>query len=161
LYSFELNLEMERTASELSSNWTIVKKQSRLLVHVLFCFNAISQFCRNFLKFVSDVVSLQFYRDPLRRHYQEDSHWHKLIFKLRGARVPQFVLLHRTPLCPLNFTLFMMHVMIALKGSVPITFSGNEQPAAYDNLVSISDLNPDMNKKLSIGIASILENKLS
>ncbi|RYR03183.1 hypothetical protein Ahy_B06g082026 [Arachis hypogaea] len=51
--------------------------------------------------------------------------------------------------------------MIALKGSVPITFSGNEQPAAYDNLVSISDLNPDMNKKLSIGIASILENKLS
>ncbi|KAL1371203.1 hypothetical protein AAHE18_01G114400 [Arachis hypogaea] len=51
--------------------------------------------------------------------------------------------------------------MIVLKGSVPIAFGGNEQPAAYGELVSIGGLNPDMNKKLSAGIDSILENKLS
>ncbi|MED6149271.1 hypothetical protein PIB30_060782 [Stylosanthes scabra] len=53
------------------------------------------------------------------------------------------------------------YVMIVLKGSVPISFGGNEQPAAYGELVSIGALNPDVNKKLSAGIASILENKLS
>ena len=54
-----------------------------------------------------------------------------------------------------------MYVMIVLKGSVPIAFGGNEQPAAYGELVSIGGLNADVNKKLSAGIASILENKLS
>ena len=53
------------------------------------------------------------------------------------------------------------YVMIVLKGSVPIAFGGNEQPAAYGELVSIGGLNADVNKKLSAGIASILENKLS
>ncbi|KAG5010067.1 hypothetical protein JHK87_018582 [Glycine soja] len=53
------------------------------------------------------------------------------------------------------------YVMIVLKGSVPISHGGSEQPAAYGELVSIGGLSPDVNKKLSAGIASILENKLS
>ncbi|RYR21266.1 hypothetical protein Ahy_B03g066547 [Arachis hypogaea] len=50
--------------------------------------------------------------------------------------------------------------MIVLKGSMSIAFGGNEQPAAYAELVSIGGLKPDMNKKFTAGIASILENKL-
>ncbi|RDX85721.1 hypothetical protein CR513_33052, partial [Mucuna pruriens] len=53
------------------------------------------------------------------------------------------------------------YVMIVLKGSVPISFGGNEQPAAYGELVSIGGLSPDVNKKLSAAISSILETKLS
>uniref|UniRef100_A0A2P2K2G4 Uncharacterized protein MANES_09G111500 n=1 Tax=Rhizophora mucronata TaxID=61149 RepID=A0A2P2K2G4_RHIMU len=53
------------------------------------------------------------------------------------------------------------YVMIVLKGSVPIAFGGTEQPAAYGELVSIGGLNPDVNKKLSAAISSILESKLS
>lgn len=51
--------------------------------------------------------------------------------------------------------------MVVLKGSVPIAFGGTQQPAAYGELVSIGGLNPDVNKKLSAGIANILETKLS
>ena len=51
--------------------------------------------------------------------------------------------------------------MVVLKGSIPISFGGSEQPAAYGELVSIGGLNPDMNKKLSAAIANILETKLS
>ncbi|XP_074559043.1 uncharacterized protein LOC141814980 isoform X2 [Curcuma longa] len=36
-----------------------------------------------------------------------------------------------------------------------------ESPAAYGELVSIGGLDPDVNKKLSAGIADILENNLS
>ncbi|MBA0824287.1 hypothetical protein Goarm_020964, partial [Gossypium armourianum] len=50
--------------------------------------------------------------------------------------------------------------MIVLKGSVPMSFGGTEQPAAYGELVSIGGLNPDVNKKLSAAIAAILETKL-
>nr|DAD28133.1 TPA_asm: hypothetical protein HUJ06_029601 [Nelumbo nucifera] len=53
------------------------------------------------------------------------------------------------------------YVMIVLKGSVPMSFGGNEQPAAYGELVSIGGLNPEVNKKLSGAIATILETKLS
>ncbi|XP_020101141.1 macrophage migration inhibitory factor homolog isoform X2 [Ananas comosus] len=53
------------------------------------------------------------------------------------------------------------YVMVVLKGSVPIAFGGTQQPAAYGELVSIGGLNPDVNKKLSAGIANILETKLS
>ncbi|KAJ7950051.1 Macrophage migration inhibitory factor like [Quillaja saponaria] len=53
------------------------------------------------------------------------------------------------------------YVMIVLKGSIPIAFGGTEQPAAYGELVSIGGLGPDVNKKLSAAIASILETKLS
>lgn len=51
--------------------------------------------------------------------------------------------------------------MIVLKGSIPIAFGGNEQPAAYGELVSIGGLNADVNKKLSAAVAEILESKLS
>ncbi|MBA0608162.1 hypothetical protein Godav_020405 [Gossypium davidsonii] len=53
-----------------------------------------------------------------------------------------------------------LYVMIVLKGSVPMSFGGTEQPAAYGELVSIGGLNPDVNKKLSAAIAAILETKL-
>ncbi|ONK77123.1 uncharacterized protein A4U43_C02F3330 [Asparagus officinalis] len=53
------------------------------------------------------------------------------------------------------------YVMILLNGSVPISFAGKEHPAAYGELTSIGGLNPDINKKLSAEIASIMETKLS
>jgi hypothetical protein len=53
------------------------------------------------------------------------------------------------------------YVMVVLKGSVPMAFGGTQEPAAYGELVSIGGLNPNVNKKLSAGIASILESKLS
>ncbi|XP_022144093.1 macrophage migration inhibitory factor homolog [Momordica charantia] len=53
------------------------------------------------------------------------------------------------------------YVMVVLKGSVPMSFGGSEQPAAYGELVSIGGLNPDVNKKLSAAVSDILETKLS
>lgn len=38
--------------------------------------------------------------------------------------------------------------MVVLKGSVPLAFGGTEQPAAYGELVSIGELNPNVNKKI-------------
>ncbi len=58
-------------------------------------------------------------------------------------------------------SVIMQYVMIVLKGSIPIAFGGTEQPAAYGELVSIGGLNPDVNKKLSAAIATVLETKLS
>lgn len=51
--------------------------------------------------------------------------------------------------------------MILINGSVPISFGGTEEPAAYGELVSVGRLNPEVNKKLSAKIASVLETKLS
>ncbi|KAG5243128.1 macrophage migration inhibitory factor [Salix suchowensis] len=53
------------------------------------------------------------------------------------------------------------YVMIVLKGSIPISFGGTQEPAAFGELVSIGGLNPDVNKNLSSAIASILEKTLS
>ncbi|AED90372.1 putative intramolecular oxidoreductase [Arabidopsis thaliana] len=53
------------------------------------------------------------------------------------------------------------YVMIVLKGSVPMSFGGTEDPAAYGELVSIGGLNADVNKKLSAAVSAILETKLS
>ena len=62
----------------------------------------------------------------------------------------------------LTFLLIVpQYVMVVLKGSVPMAFGGTQEPAAYGELVSIGGLNADVNKKLSAGIASILESKLS
>ncbi|MFQ6623343.1 hypothetical protein Gotur_002098 [Gossypium turneri] len=61
---------------------------------------------------------------------------------------------------PLVKVIYVLYVMIVLKGSVPMSFGGTEQPAAYGELVSIGGLNPDVNKKLSAAIAAILETKL-
>ncbi|RWV79098.1 hypothetical protein GW17_00059822 [Ensete ventricosum] len=51
--------------------------------------------------------------------------------------------------------------MVVLKGSIPISFGGTQQAAAYGELVSVGGLNPDVNKKLSAEISTILESKLS
>lgn len=51
--------------------------------------------------------------------------------------------------------------MVVLKGSVPMSFGGTEQPAAYGELVSIGGLSPDVNKKLSGSISAVLESKLA
>jgi hypothetical protein len=67
-----------------------------------------------------------------------------------------FVLEILTGIC-----ILAQYVMVVLKGSVPMAFGGTQEPAAYGDLVSIGGLNPDVNKKLSAGIASILESKLS
>jgi len=53
------------------------------------------------------------------------------------------------------------YVMVVLKGLGPMAFGGTQEPAAYGEQVSIGGLNPDVNKKLSTGIDSILESKLS
>ncbi|GMQ08739.1 hypothetical protein CsSME_00052334 [Camellia sinensis var. sinensis] len=53
------------------------------------------------------------------------------------------------------------HVMVMLKGSVPIAIGGIEDPAANGEVVSIGGLNPDVNNKLSAAISTILEAKLS
>ncbi|KAJ7518972.1 hypothetical protein O6H91_20G017500 [Diphasiastrum complanatum] len=53
------------------------------------------------------------------------------------------------------------YVMILLQGGVPISFAGDEQPAAYGELVSIGAVGPDTNKKLSKALADILDSKLS
>ncbi|KAI5663193.1 hypothetical protein M9H77_22516 [Catharanthus roseus] len=53
------------------------------------------------------------------------------------------------------------YVMIVLKGSVPMSFGGTEQPTAYGELVSIGGLSPDVNKKLCAAISNIVETKLN
>ncbi|KAG6509565.1 hypothetical protein ZIOFF_027565 [Zingiber officinale] len=53
------------------------------------------------------------------------------------------------------------YVMVVLKASVPISFGGSEQPAAYGELVSVGFLSPDVNKNLSAAVSSVLETKLS
>ena len=69
--------------------------------------------------------------------------------------------------CPLDvsFNYFMrailQYVMIVLKGSVPISFGGTKEPAAYGELVAVGGLSNDVNKKLSSAISTILLSKLS
>ncbi|KAH7843618.1 hypothetical protein Vadar_018826 [Vaccinium darrowii] len=53
------------------------------------------------------------------------------------------------------------YVMILLKGSIPISYGGTDQPAAYGELVSIGSLNPDINKQLAAAISTVLETRLS
>ncbi|CAK7343738.1 unnamed protein product [Dovyalis caffra] len=52
-------------------------------------------------------------------------------------------------------------VMIVLRGSIPISLGGTQEPAAFGELVSIGGLGPEVNKNLSAAIAEILETKLS
>ncbi|CAK9192844.1 unnamed protein product [Sphagnum jensenii] len=53
------------------------------------------------------------------------------------------------------------YVMISLRGGVPMSFGGSEDPTAYGELVSIGGLGPEINKQLSAAIAEILQTKLS
>ncbi|KAL3830228.1 hypothetical protein ACJIZ3_019030 [Penstemon smallii] len=52
-------------------------------------------------------------------------------------------------------------VMILLKGSVPLTFGGNKEPAALAEIVSMDIINSEMKRKLIATIGSILQAKLS
>ncbi|PNX73247.1 macrophage migration inhibitory factor [Trifolium pratense] len=81
------------------------------------------------------------------------------VFLYGLKRLVRFPISHS--LCSVYCSFSFLYVMIVLKGSVPISFGGTEQPAAYGELVSIGGLGPDVNKKLSAAVAAILETKLS
>jgi hypothetical protein len=55
----------------------------------------------------------------------------------------------------------MQYVLVILRGGVPMSFGGTEEPAAYAELVSIGGINPANNKKVSAAISEIFEAKLS
>ncbi|KAI9154561.1 hypothetical protein LWI28_028103 [Acer negundo] len=52
-------------------------------------------------------------------------------------------------------------VMVVLKGSVPISFNGNKEPAAYAEIVSMGGINREVKRKLIATIGSVLQAKLS
>lgn len=51
--------------------------------------------------------------------------------------------------------------MVILKGSVPISFESNKEPAAYGELVSMGGINSEVKKNLISTIGTILESNLS
>ena len=51
--------------------------------------------------------------------------------------------------------------MVILKGSVPISFGGNKEPAAYAEIVSMGGINKEVKRNLIATIGTILESKLS
>ena len=55
----------------------------------------------------------------------------------------------------------MQFVMVLLKGSVPISFEKNKEPAAYGELVSMGGINSEVKKNLISTIGTILESNLS
>ncbi|KAG2380638.1 uncharacterized protein HKW66_Vig0248500 [Vigna angularis] len=52
-------------------------------------------------------------------------------------------------------------VMVILKGSVPISFEGNKEAAAYAEIVSMGGINSEVKKKLIYDIGTILQSNLS
>ncbi|KAL2337675.1 hypothetical protein Fmac_012121 [Flemingia macrophylla] len=52
-------------------------------------------------------------------------------------------------------------VMVILKGSVPISFEGNKEPAAYAEIVSMGGINSEVKRKLINTIGTILQSNLS
>ncbi|KAK7382368.1 hypothetical protein VNO80_01219 [Phaseolus coccineus] len=52
-------------------------------------------------------------------------------------------------------------VMVILKGSVPISFESNKEPAAYAEIVSMGGINSEVKKKLIYSIGTILQTNLS
>lgn len=51
--------------------------------------------------------------------------------------------------------------MVVIKGSVPISFNGNKEPAAYAEIVSMGGINKQVKRNLIDTIGTILEAKLS
>lgn len=51
--------------------------------------------------------------------------------------------------------------MVLLKGSVPISFGGNKEAAAFAEIVSMGGINSQVKKDLISTIGNILHNKLS
>ncbi|GKV22069.1 hypothetical protein SLE2022_073520 [Rubroshorea leprosula] len=52
-------------------------------------------------------------------------------------------------------------VMVILKGSVPISFNGNKEGAAYAEIVSMGGINTEVKRKLIATLGSIMQDKLS
>ncbi|KAG5060518.1 hypothetical protein AAZX31_01G115400 [Glycine max] len=52
-------------------------------------------------------------------------------------------------------------VMVILKGSVPISFEGNKEPAAYAEIVSMGGINSEVKRKLINTLGTILQSNLS
>ncbi|KAH1155385.1 hypothetical protein GLYMA_18G207400v4 [Glycine max] len=59
------------------------------------------------------------------------------------------------------YKLFMSFVMVILKSSVPISFEGNKEPAAYAEIVSMGGINTEVKRKLIATIGTILQSNLS
>lgn len=51
-------------------------------------------------------------------------------------------------------------VMVVLKGSVPISFEGNKEAAAYAEVVAMGGINSEVKRKLIATLGSILQSKL-
>ncbi|XP_054781656.1 uncharacterized protein LOC129288877 isoform X1 [Prosopis cineraria] len=64
-------------------------------------------------------------------------------------------------LCNKNEWNVVQFVMVVLKGSVPISFEGNKEAAAYAEIVSMGGINSEVKRKLIATLGSILQNKLS
>jgi hypothetical protein len=62
---------------------------------------------------------------------------------------------------PCHLCLWLQYVMVLLKGGVPMSFGGSEEPTSYGEVVSIGGLGLGVNGKLSAVIADILDFKLS
>ncbi|CAN1134324.1 Macrophage migration inhibitory factor homolog [Linum perenne] len=52
-------------------------------------------------------------------------------------------------------------VMVVLKGSVPIRFNGNKDPAAYGEIVSVGGITREVKRKLIASVGDILQARLS
>ncbi|XP_020220127.1 macrophage migration inhibitory factor homolog [Cajanus cajan] len=52
-------------------------------------------------------------------------------------------------------------VMVILKSSVPISFEGNKEPAAYAEIVSMGGIDSEVKRKLIATIGTILQSNLS
>lgn len=55
----------------------------------------------------------------------------------------------------------LQFVMVLLKGSVPLMFEHNKEPAAYGELVAMGGINSNVKKDLIDTIGTILETNLS
>lgn len=51
--------------------------------------------------------------------------------------------------------------MVLIKGSVPLTFGGNKEPAALAEIMAMGGLNTKVKRELIATIGSILQDKLS
>ncbi|KAJ4842854.1 hypothetical protein Tsubulata_041426 [Turnera subulata] len=52
-------------------------------------------------------------------------------------------------------------VMVILKGSVPISFNGNKEPAAYGEVVAMGGINKQVKRNLIATLGTIFQDKLS
>ncbi|XP_071700869.1 uncharacterized protein [Rutidosis leptorrhynchoides] len=51
-------------------------------------------------------------------------------------------------------------VMVILKGSVPISFEKNKEPAAFAEIISMGGITPEVKKKLIFQLGTILLEKI-